>query len=44
MTLGFSERNITEMFCVLAAILHLGNIYIEPYGDNDESYIEVITE
>lgn len=39
-TLGFTERNISEMFCVLASILHLGNISIEPYGDNDESYIE----
>ena len=40
-TLGFSDRNITEMFCVLAGILHLGNISIQPYGENDESYVAV---
>ncbi|XP_046682194.1 unconventional myosin-Va isoform X2 [Homalodisca vitripennis] len=38
-TLGFSERKITDIFRVLASILHLGNINITGVNDMDDSSI-----
>uniref|UniRef100_A0A1B6LP12 Myosin motor domain-containing protein n=2 Tax=Graphocephala atropunctata TaxID=36148 RepID=A0A1B6LP12_9HEMI len=38
-TLGISERKITDIFRVLASILHLGNIEITGAGDMDDSSI-----
>lgn len=40
-TLGFSERKITDIFRVLASILHLGNIDITGASEMDDSSIPV---
>ena len=45
-TLGFSETDRADIFCILAGILFLGNINISEsvrgsHGDSDSSFIKV---
>lgn len=36
-TLGFSQSDITDIFSILASVLHLGNIYFEHGSHGDDS-------